>query len=302
MSGYTSTRVRGLAPWNPHAATEERMEDVEAVFEEYADHRPLTIRQVLYRLVAQHDWTKNDYDKLQNYLNRARRSGRIPFHWIRDDEVAQRAWGGYSGPAHFWRTTADRARDYERKRQEGQPRALELWVESAGMIPQVSKVARTYHVPVRSRGGFESTTAKYEAAERFAYRDRPTVVLDVGDHDPSGVARLDALTEDIKQMVSDLPGPHGGGWVTFERVAVTPEQIEDYGLPVKEANPNDRRGDWSGPAVQAEALAPDDLASEVRAALQAWTDPVRREDVLDRERREREQIIETARSLVEGED
>lgn len=272
------------------------MQDVEAVFEEYAEHRPLTIRQVLYRLVAQYDWTKDDYGKLQNYLNRARRSGRIPFRWVRDDEVVERSWVGYSGKPSFWRSTAAQARTYQRKRQEGQPQVLEVFVESAGMIPQVVKVAKPHHIPVRSRGGFESTTAKYEAARRYANRARPTVVLDVGDHDPSGVARLEALAEDIRKMVLDMGGT---GRVRFERVAVTPEQVEKYGLTVKDPNPSDQRGAWpGGPAVQAEALAPDDLADELRAAIEEHQDPDARQEVLEREKEEREELVARAEELA----
>lgn len=294
------TRVRGLADWSPHSSTEERMKDVEAVFEEYADHRPLTIRQVLYRLVAQYGWTKSDYDRLQNYLNRARRSGRIPFDWVRDDEMIERTWAGFDGVTGFWRSTAGRARNYRRKRQAGQEQYLELWVESAGMIPQLARVVRRRHVPVRSRGGFESTTAKYEAARRYAERDRPTVVLDVGDHDPSGVARLDALTEDIRQMVADLTGAgsDAAGPLRFERVAVTPEQIERFDLPIRDPNPNDRRGDWTGPAVQAEALAPGDLAAEVLGAVERWMDEDVLAELIEREKQERRRTVDQVRRIA----
>lgn len=293
------SRVRGLADWNPHASTEERMADVEAVFEEYAEHRPLTIRQVLYRLVAQYGWTKADSEKLQNYLNRARRCGRIPFTWVRDDEVVERSWVGFSGKPEFWQRTAAQAWTYRRDRQEGQPRVLEIWVESAGMVPQVVKVAKPHHVPVRSKGGFESTTAKFEAARRYANRDRPTVVLEIGDHDPSGVARLNALSEDIRQMAADLPGSIPADHVRFERVAVTPEQVEKYALPVKDANPNDRRGTWpGGPAVQAEALAPDDLADELRSSIHTHQDQETRARILNREEQERQELVVRAEELA----
>lgn len=303
MSDSTSsTRVRGLASWNPHTVTRERLEDVEAVFEEYAEHRPLTIRQVLYRLAAQYEgWTKDDYNRVQEMLNRARRSGWIPFEWIRDDEVLERRWCGFDGVPGFWDSTVNRAHGYQRRRQEGQPQVLEIWVEATGMIPQVARVAKRYHIPVRSRGGFESLTVKHKAAQRYAYRDRPTVVLEIGDHDPSGVARLNALTEDIKQMVADLPGGAGPDWVQFERVAVTPDQIEEYDLPVKDPNPRDRRGVWpGGPAVQAEALAPDDLASEIQESVKVCINQEVFRGLLDQEQEQRSEIVARARALANG--
>jgi len=54
------------------------------------------------------------------------------------------------------------------------------------MVPQLARVAESYGIPVMSSSGFESTTDKYRFAEELAGHDRPTEVLHIGDHDPSG--------------------------------------------------------------------------------------------------------------------
>jgi hypothetical protein len=46
------TRVRGFAPWSPEKATLALLDQVRGVLSEYADHLPLTIRQIFYRLVG----------------------------------------------------------------------------------------------------------------------------------------------------------------------------------------------------------------------------------------------------------
>lgn len=130
--------------------------------------------------------------------------------------------------------------------------------------PQLVRVTQPYGVPVSTSGGFNSTTAKYDAARRYAKADVPTVVLHVGDHDASGCAVFDSLEDDVQTMLFDLDAPEA---VTFVRVAVTPEQIARYGLPEAPPKKTDKRGNWKGGTVQCEALTPDRLADEVRRAV-----------------------------------
>ena len=81
------TRVRGFAPWSPEKATLALLDQVRGVLDEYADHLPLTIRQIFYRLVGAHDYEKSDraYQRLVEHLNRARRARIISMNVIRDD-------------------------------------------------------------------------------------------------------------------------------------------------------------------------------------------------------------------------
>ena len=73
----TTTRVRGLAPWQPQRATIDLLDKVQAVLVEYAQYLPLTIRQIFYRLVGAHGYDKTEqaYSRLGEHLNRARRAG-----------------------------------------------------------------------------------------------------------------------------------------------------------------------------------------------------------------------------------
>lgn len=64
----------------------------------------------------------------------------------------------------------------------------------------------------------------------------------------------------------------GPGKVEFVRVAVTEQQIARYAVAETPVKKTDRRGKWVGGTVQVEALAPGDLAAELRAALEAVLD------------------------------
>lgn len=300
MRNYTHTRVRGLASWQPRGKTLLLIEQVCEVLDEYADSLPLTVRQVFYRLVAAHDYPKDEraYARLGEMLVRARRAGVIPFAALRDDGAVIAGSPGFHGKPDFLAAVRAAAEAYGRNRLEGQAASVELWVEAGGMVPQLERVADPLGVLVYSSGGFDSLTVKYDAARRFAERARPSVVLHVGDFDPSGLSIFDSVSEDVDAMVADLGAVDS---VEFRRVAVTEEQIERYNLATSPAKTTDRRGGWEGRTVQAEALAPDELAAEVRRALERELDA----DVLDRllavEAQERRQLVEmfSALELVE---
>ncbi len=284
---YTSARVRGLAPWRPQAKTRRLLDQVEEVLVEYAEHLPLTLRQVLYRCVAEYGYAKDEraYDRLCEALNRARRAGLIPFHAIRDDGAVVEQPLGFHGLPDFWSYIAEIATGYRRERLDEQGLVLEIWVEAAGMVPQVARVARPFGITVFSSGGFDSLTVKYDAACRIARRPCPTTVLHVGDHDPSGLSIFDSAAEDVRAMLPNR-------WhANFRRVAVTPEQIEAYGLETAPPKATDRRGNWVGGTVQAEALAPDELAAEVERAIEEYVDQDVLDGVVATEEAERSEIL-----------
>jgi hypothetical protein len=263
-------RVRGYAEWTPRAKSLALLDQVQAVLDEYAAHLPLTVRQIFYRLVGNHGYDKTElaYDRLGELLNRARRARLVDFDNIRDDGVTAKIPLAFTSREAFIATAKRLAANYKMDRQHGQPQYVELWVEAAGMVPMLAEVVGEYGIPTYSSGGFDSLTAKHDAAERITERDVPTLILHVGDHDPSGLAMFNAVAEDIEAMADE-----DFGEVTFDRVAVRPEQIRRYNLPTAPAKPHDKRSAWhGGGTVQAEALPPDVLVREVRQAVTSLID------------------------------
>lgn len=291
---YKATRSRGLASWDYRAKTAVLLDNVHAVLAEYRDHLPLTARQIYYRLVGTYDLAKTEkaYANVLYVLNRGRRAGLIDFDAIRDDGTTMSAPRGFDGLPTFWDVVDSTAGAYRRERLAGQAVAVELWVEAAGMVPQAAQIAHDYGITVWSSGGFDSVTAKHDAALRFLNRDRPTVVLHVGDHDPSGCAVFDSAEDDLAHFVADYGKP---GIVDFRRVAVTPEQIDRYGLPGAPVKATDNRGTWTGETVQVEALAPDQLATEIRQAVETVIDLEVLEATIATEATERASLIEAVR-------
>jgi hypothetical protein len=267
-------RPRGYAPWRPQRKTRVLLGQVTEIITAYERFLPLTVRQIFYRLVARYGYakTENAYNRLSEHLVRARRARLIPFEVIRDDGVVSFSSRWHDGPEAFWDETGQRIRSYRRDRQAGQPQRIELWCEAAGMAPQLARVADDYSVGVFSAGGFASLSPVRLIADRALEREVPTILLHVGDHDPSGQSIFDSMSADAAAFVrADRPIQILD--VEGARVALTAIQVEEYRLetaPPKRSDSRSRR--WSGETCQLEALAPDVLARIVRGAIESRLD------------------------------
>jgi len=307
-------RPKGVAVWKPSPESAVLLGQVNQVLDEYRDHLPLTVRQVFYRLVGQYgyDKTEHAYKRLGNMLVRARRSLLVPFDSLRDDGTVVREPNGFASTDDFWAAVRSTAERYRRNRQAGQGVFVELACEAGGMVPQMERVARAYSVPVYSGGGFNSLTAIKEVADRALARDVPTVLLHVGDFDPSGVSIFDSLTNDAQMFVRQIvdyafdgePKPETLKRLTKVdirreadlipvRVVLTDEQVHTYGLDTAPPKGSDTRSvNWSyGYTAQAEALPPDILAVLVRDAIETQLDLGVLGAEKDREDADREAIL-----------
>jgi hypothetical protein len=279
-------RVRGFAKWAPRRETLTLLETVHAILVEYADHLPLTLRQIFYRLVGAHGYVKTEqaYARLGEHLVRARRARLIAMDDIRDDGgsiIRPQMW---ESGEEFLDAARTQAGQLVLDRTTGQKTRLAVICEAVGMAPQLARVAEPYGIAVMSSGGFDSLTEKHRFAEELASEDRPIEVLHVGDHDVSGTHMYLAYWEDVEAFTRDL-----GGEVTFTRLAVTPEQIATYDLPTAPPKTTDRRA-FVGQTCQAEALAPDQLAGILRMAIEARIDRRAHDRVLAEERRVRREL------------
>jgi hypothetical protein len=297
-------RVKGFAPWRPQKRTQALLEDIEVVLKEYEAYLPLTIRQVFYRLVGKgHPKTENFYASVQEACNRARRSERISFDAIRDDGVSRQ--GGetftYESPLEYYEAHDELFNAYRRSWHADQPAYVAVLCEAAGMVPMLGGAVRDYRVEVASSSGFDSLTVKHDlfedALERYGDFGQETILLHLGDHDPSGVSIHESMSEDLEAFCE---GRGEDELIEVRRLAITPQQIRAYGIATTpdEIKPTDSRSRafierGLEPAAQLEAIPPDTLSQLVRQAVESALDL----DVLaasrERERLERDQVQRT---------
>jgi hypothetical protein len=235
--------------------------------------------------------TKDASNTLEGVLRRARRARVISMSDIRDDDPDSLAPLGYPSVENFLVNLRYQAENFELDRTAGQTSRLVVWCEARGMKPQLEAVAEPYGIPVLSGGGFDSLTKKNALAEDLADQGRPTEILHIGDHDPSGAHMFLAFAEDIVDLSKEY-----GGDVDFTRVAVTPQQIAQYNLPTDPAKKTDKRA-FKGPTAQAEALRPDVLADIIRSAITARLDTRAYEKVLRAERKAKHTLQTKLRTL-----
>src|SRR5215217_8590742 len=298
----THKRPKGYAPWRPQNKTVRLVRQVKQVLEEYQAYLPLTARQIFYRLVGTHGYPKTEaaYKKLCEHMVRARRAKMIPFDNIRDDGISIMDHAHYADENAFYKHIHDEGKAYKRDKLTRQKVNIRVYCEAAGMMPQLERVCEPYSIPVYSCSGFDSLSAKYKLKEfcwrQFVYKGRPTVILHLGDHDPSGESIFnDGLVQDIHAFLAeDVPHKDPREVADFERVALVEEHVERYSLETEPPKATDSRtANWKGArtgACQLEALPPDKLAVLLEAAIKRQLDmTVYRED-LKAEEEERRRI------------
>lgn len=201
--------VRGYATWNPKPEAVYWIRATREVIDAYRDYWPLSVRQIFYRLVADHQYEKTEaaYMKLTQMLSRARRAGYLPWDAIRDGGL------GRSVPAHYFEdqqdfedTIREAAKTMKLNRQRDQDMVIELWCEAGGMVPIMEGIAAPYSCVVNTGGGYDSVTAKHRLAERVRERAETaglkTLILHVGDFDASGEDMANVLRDDALHMVA----------------------------------------------------------------------------------------------------
>jgi hypothetical protein len=296
----THKRPKGYARWRPHKKTARLMFQVKQILREYDAHLPLTARQIFYRMVAAYDYAKTEQaaKNLNEHLVRARRAKMIDFEDIRDDGISVMAQDHYADENDFYKRIREMAEAYERNKLTRQKMNIRVYCEAAGMMPQLEKVCEPYSIPVYSCSGFDSVSAKYQLKEScwrsFVYHGRRTVILHLGDYDPSGESIFnDGLVEDIYAFLeADVPHKDPREVATFERVALRPEHIERFNLPTAPPKSTDSRTkNWDGAATcQLEALPPDVLAGLLDATIKTYINLAVYKEDLRAEEEERRRI------------
>jgi hypothetical protein len=241
---------------------------------------PLTVRGVFYQLVTAKAVVKDEehgYRDTKRWSLKMRRDGRIPYEWIADPSRGRRVpllWDSFD--------------DYRETVRSGfvidpwqyQPRRVEVLVEKEALVGVLEKTTSKYRVPLLSGRGYNSETALYNLAEIIGKRERPTVLLLLGDHDPSG-------QDIIRDNIGRLQRFTGGNNIETEMLALTQEQVEEYDLPTRPPKPKDSRTKrWEGKgAVELDALNPDVLRQIVREGIERHIDWDHWQECLDAEKR-----------------
>jgi hypothetical protein len=211
---------------------------------------PATVRQVYYQLVSRGliKKTESEYKNMVvRLLTKMRMAGELPFGWIADNTRWMRkpTTDGSLG-ALLSRTAETFRRDF----WSTQDAYVEIWLEKEALAGVLVQITDPWDVPLMVTRGYSSITFLHSAAAQIRNVKKPTYLYYFGDHDPSGKDISRNVRERISEFAPDAD-------VTFERIAVTPEQIIKWELPTRPTKKSDTRSNgFKGESVEVDAIPP----------------------------------------------
>lgn len=209
---------------------------INSVIEEYQlQGYDLTLRQLYYQLVARGCIENSDksYKRIGSLINDARLAGLIDWNAIVDRTRNMKKNNHWNKPSEIIGAAINQ---YFIDLRETQLVYVEVWVEKEALIDVVGKICKHLDVPFFACRGYVSQSEMWNAAQRFSVQEnvhnKKTMILHLGDHDPSGVDMTRDIQERLRMFESD---------VEVKRIALTMEQIKLYNPPPNPAKITDSR-------------------------------------------------------------
>ena len=237
------------------------MADIRAALVDLVEqHRPVSVRQCFYLAIAAGllDKTEQQYQAVVRLLGELRWAGTIGWGSVVDHSRSVRSRYSHDDLEDALESAA---RLYRRNIWTGLDVRVKMWCESESLSGPLWDVAREYDVDLYPCRGYPSLTFLHGAAGDLA-DDVVTHLYYVGDHDPSGVDIPRKVEEGLRAFAPDAD-------ITFTRLAVLPEQIDQYNLASRPTKKTDTRAkSFEGASVEAEAMPPHLLRSICRDAIE----------------------------------
>jgi hypothetical protein len=259
MSVYGTSAVNGRR----HRRTAAELAEIDAAIYDIAEaEEPVTVRGLFYRVMSRGlvPKTEQGYAVVQREALKMRRAGELPYDWITDGSRLRLKPRTWSSAAAALENTA---RMYRRDLWIDQGAHVEVWCEKDAIRGVVYPVTAEYDVPLMISRGFSSETFLWQTAEDINGEGNPAVIYNIGDHDKAGVDAWRDICRKLRGFVDDDID------LTFERVAVTPEQIAEFDLPTRP----DKTDSGFGHCVEVDAVPSSTLRDLVREAIECNIDP-----------------------------
>ena len=197
----------------------------------------LTVRQLYYQLVARGHIPNHErsYQKVTRIVNNARLAGLIDWDMIEDRTRAfrgQQRWGCSTDILNAAATS------YHMDMWEGQEHRVFAIVEKDALYNVLRKPCRQFDVPLLAARGYPSSSVLREFVTQYVipHSDQAIHIIQLGDHDPSGID----MTRDLKERI----GMFCNGQVeniSLTRLALNMDQIEEKQPPPNPAKMTDSR-------------------------------------------------------------
>jgi hypothetical protein len=267
------------------------IEQANAIIAEYsAQGFDLTLRQLFYQFVARGliANTQREYKNLGNVVNDGRLAGLVDWEAIVDRTRNLRSLSHWTSPQQIVRSCAQQ---FNYNLWATQPAYVEVWIEKDALVGVIEGVCNRWDVPHFSCRGYTSQSEMWAAGQRIARAatgDGPTVVLHLGDHDPSGVD----MTRDIQDRLTLFAD---GEPIEVRRLALNTDQVRQYNPPPNPAKITDSRArDYirrhGRESWELDALDPNVIEGLIETELAKLIDVVKWDEAKERQNRARAQL------------
>lgn len=261
----------------------------------------LSVRQLYYQLVARDliPNTEQSYKRTASIINDGRLAGLIDWDAIEDRNRDIEMRTRWESASSIINACAD---SFHMDLWEGQANRVFVIVEKAALAGVLSRVCRTYDVPLLAARGYPSVSIVREMVrEHFAPTifEQCPVILHFGDHDPSGIDMTRDLRERIELFAQEYIDD-GGFEPDVQRIALTMKQVDEKKPPPNPAKTTDSRFEdymrkFGHESWELDALEPAYLADLVQQHIVANID---NDDAWDERKRlvadKRKRLINTA--------
>ena len=280
------------------------------IIEEFAEQGfDLTLRQLYYQFVSRDLIENSDksYARLGKIISDARMAGYVDWDAIVDRTRRVRENTHWESPTAIVEACSE---TFKYDKWEDQPVRVEVWIEKDALVGVFEQLCRTEDVPLFSCRGYTSQSAQWRAGQRMLERvlqgdeegkiAQATIVLHLGDHDPSGIDMTRDIEDRLKLFMGDAKKCIG-----VERLALNYDQIRRHRPPPNPAKLSDSRAkeyikEHGYESWELDALDPITLNEIVRSRIYEIRKDKLWKKALARERRARQTLGVVANALRDG--
>jgi hypothetical protein len=292
------TAQSGAQPQVPRRLQAKTVELREAILEVMQSYARIRVRALCYRLVdlGVIPKTEKAFDRVERTLVDMRRDGIVPYDKIAEGHRERAVLDTFADLGQF---LGEVKNSYYRDVWAAQPYHVEVWVEKDGLADIVQPICDRYRVHYVATKGQPSLTLLYTSAREMIAAGKKTILLYFGDFDATGLN----IGRTVERELQDF-----GVELDFRRVAVTLEQIGQYGLLTRPGKQSDNKhaafvaqyGDECVELDALESVSADTLPSLVRQAIEAVIDRAAWTRELEMERVEDEQLGALVQPELDG--
>lgn len=197
-------------------ATRERLEEFAEKINELQERIGFKVsaRGWCYQLESERLINKDEFDKVESWINKCRKEGILPIDFTSEEEG--RKFGGVETPdtdtpvedLRYWiKNTLTTEERYVPNWWEGEEYYIQMLVEKIDLKTLFAPVCEKYKIPIATSKGWSSMLQRAIYSRRFKEAEEQglkPLLLYCGDHDPDGLRISDFIRknlEDLKNIV-----------------------------------------------------------------------------------------------------